>query len=408
MVGLVLLILFLLRPEHLNVPVRSRCNARTVVGAAPRQSKNYGKLPVGPIRPMPRSCRNETGIEDRGRFCNPLAPDDPSHYRLAATAKETTDGIHRGTFLFLVQGTGSPSRFWEDVAARADATFLWLSWETAVPSENKKSDFADYIFFPKSSFNRGRNRLLRRGLELEIEQGWLFEYYVFMDEDQEFMEFTSREDMEIVDWLFTGTNRSPTTVAMLIHLLLQYRPARAGIRVDHSRKKSDVKGGEKRKPCITSADLDGNVEVIHRSALEVMMPYVSKYDEVVVWVGNSMMNVRADVLLGPFSVKFNQLVTYPQLGKQKHTWYPILKFADYRHTLYCYISSCLSSNAERAPFFYASEVSNRMVARIRPPRNDHNSPPCFQMATSVDYSYVLNKEMMKANWFHVPNTELHK
>ena len=380
-------------PERSPINDRSRCKA---VVAMPGQTASFERLPPGKLRPVPSSCLNETGVEDRTQFCNPLAADDPSHESLATRVKESTAGIRRGMFLFLVQGTGSPSDFWKDVAARTDAAFLWLSWETAVPTENQTGQFDDYLFFPNSSFNRGRNRLLRRGLELEIEQGWLFEYYVFMDEDQEFMEFKNQEDMELADRLFTGTNRSPATIAMLVHLLIKYRPARAGIRNDrsHTRKSSE----HKRHPCMTSIDLDGNVEAIHRSALEVMMPYVSKYDEVVVWVGNSMMNVRADVLLGSFSVKFNQLITYPYIGNQKHTEYPKLKFEQYRHKLYCFISSCLSSDAERAFFLYSKEETPRMFSRIDV-LDDRTAAPCYRMMPDVDYSTLLNKHMSKTNFF---------
>ena len=405
------------RYHHISADLRRRLSGEQVLGMPSAEeaermqgresvdkSDGYGTLPAGPLRPVPPVCVNETGIEDRHLFCNPLAPDDPGHYHLAAQARKATSGTRRGTFLFLVQGTGWPSRFWETLAERTDSRLLWLSWRRAVPAERQREAFVEYIYFPNSSFNRGRNRLLRRGLELEIEQGWLFEYYVFMDEDQEFMEFKNREDMEIVDQLFTGTNRSPTTVAMLIHLLMKYRPARAGIRVDKSYYASVMDGLDKRIPCTTSTDLDGNVEAIHRSALDAMMPYVSKYDEVVVWVGNSMMNVRADVLLGPFSVKFNQLITYIFRGKQKHTSYPYLEFLPYRRTLYCFISSCMSSEAERAMNLYPKEVSSGIYSRIHSKDDAHtyaNSSPCFEMASSVDYSALLSNDRMKDKyWFH--------
>ena len=207
------------------------------------------------------------------------------------------------------------------------------------------------------------------------------------------MEFSSKEDEKIVAERFSGVNRFPRTAAMLIHLLLKYRPARAGIHVDKTfaAETSATKPASiSQNACESSPDLDGNVEAIHRTALEVMVPYVSKYDHTVVWVGNAMMNVRADVFLGPFSVVFRQLTTYPYRGKQKHTYYPIQKFPDYRHTLFCYISTCLSPRAERSRSLFPEEGSDRLLRKIYMTKPE-NAASCSQMSTSVNYSWLVGK-----------------
>ena len=361
-----------------------------------RCSSSTPRCRARPVRPIPPNCTKEAGIDDRESFCSARAPDDPPFEALASKCKSYSgpNGIRRGTFLFLVQGEGAPSGFWDAVSERKDASILWLSWKEEVPEDQRKGSFADYVFYPKSSFNRGRNRLLRRGLELELEQGWLFEFFVFMDEDQDAMEFTNPKHEDLVNDLYTGKERCPPTVALLIHLLLKYRAARSGIQVINWKEGAIVS----EDGCMSTSSLDGNVEAFHRTALIPMMPYTSRYDEVVVWMGNSMMNAKADLILGPYAVKFNQLVTYPFEGKQKHTDYPFVQYAAHSRNMYCFINYCLSPEARRGRFFFSSEGSGRLFLRIRVMDGD-DSAPCYQMSSTVDYSALIDTEFMEKNWF---------
>ena len=347
-------------------------------------------------RPIPTNCSDEAGINDRESFCNPRASDDPPFDALVSECTSNTgpNGIRRGTILFLVQGEGAPSSFWDAVSERQDTSILWLSWKDAVPEDQKKSTYADYVFYPNSSFNRGRNRLLRRGLELELNQAWMFEYYVFMDEDQNDMEFSEPQYEELVSDLFTGKERCPPTIALLAHLLLKYRPSRAGIQVINY--KGDVEVST--MGCMSTSSLDGNVDAFHRTALVAMMPYTSKYDEVNIWMGSSVMNAKSDVLLGSYSVKFNQLVTFPYAGKQKHADYAASDYVSHRHSMYCFINYCMSAEARRGRFLYPTEDAWRLDLRIRVSDSD-DSAPCPHMSSSIDYSSLLDAEFLEKNWF---------
>ena len=348
-------------------------------------------------RPLDTGCKDEPGIGDVKSFCNPQAPNDRPYFRADERVRADFRAIRRGTFLYLVQGEGKPSKFWEDVAARTDSQLIWLSWKRPVGESERKNYVSDYLYYTNSSYSRGRNRQLWRGLELEKTQRWMFEYFIFVDEDQEFMEFTAPSAKAMTQ----DESSQFTTVALLNSLLSEYRPARAGIHVvrEVERNKSEAfAAAQKENNCVSYVDLDGNLDAFHRSVLDLMMPYTSRYDDVVIWLTSAVMNVKSDIFLGPFSVKFQQLVSFPFAGKQKHAGYPILQFEAYRHKLYCFLNRCLSPQAERANSLYTSETDDRFVARIYA-LNQPDLPTCLRMSPDVDYSLIFDKTMRRKNWF---------
>ena len=96
--------------------------------------------------------------------------------------------IRPGTFAFLVQGEGMPSRSWMDFSqvpspGTSTRAIIWLSWKTEALRKALPPTLQNVLFLPKSTFNVGRNTLWRKAQETEAKQGWCFEYLVFMDED---------------------------------------------------------------------------------------------------------------------------------------------------------------------------------------------------------------------------------
>ena len=349
-------------------------------------------------RPIPPSCKNLPGISNYTAFCDNLALGDPAHgLSISAGCKR-----RHGTFVYLVEAEGNPDSFWQNVSQRSDSTVLWLSWRQEVPSDlPQRQRFADCIFYPKSTINRGRNRLLRRAIELEIEQGWEFEFFVFADEDQGTLIVEEPGYTDIVKKTYSGQDRFPPLTAMLNYVLLLHRPARAGVHLQYpDRPKPPFVG------CVSTASIDCALEAFHRTALQAMVPYPSKYDDSNAWFSAAVMNIKADILLGRFSVELRQIVSYPYLkdknSDQKHSnTYARADFEPYRKTLYCFLSLCLSRKASRAARLLHAETAPILEKGIR--QREKDPPACLNYPKSVNYATILSRKYVAENWISMVN-----
>ena len=81
------------------------------------------------------------------------------------------------------------------------------------------------LFFPNSSFTTGRNRLLEEANPLESRLGWKFEFFVFADEDS--TSFAIKPDNRIRTESIVL--EEPWAISYFNHLLVKYRPPRAGV-----------------------------------------------------------------------------------------------------------------------------------------------------------------------------------
>ena len=151
--------------------------------------------------------------------------------------------IRPGTFAFLVQGEGMPSRSWVDFSqvpnpGNSTRAIIWLSWKTEALRNALPPTLQNVLFLPKSTFNVGRNTLWRKAQETEVKQGWCFEYLVFMDEDV-------GDSLAILPGNVRDFDSVPIpnleldkrarlampvkAIVLLQHLVLTFRPARAGV-----------------------------------------------------------------------------------------------------------------------------------------------------------------------------------
>ena len=138
----------------------------------------------------------------------------------------------RGTFVFLVQGEGSPSPFWIDVSGLNSSQVIWVSWRINA-TVNPLPSTMQLHFFPGSTFTKGRNFLWKKALETEFNQRWCFEYMVFCDEDMNGMTILPDNVNDLrrsPGWDATQTMTSALKAVVLFqYLLLEHSPARAGV-----------------------------------------------------------------------------------------------------------------------------------------------------------------------------------
>ena len=185
---------------------------------------NLNSLKAGPNICKCKSCDASCITELK----HSVAKEEPSE---EASALEKR--MIRGTFVFLVQGAGSPSLTWIDVSRLNLTHVIWVSWNETASVKSLPSTMQLY-FLPGSTFTRGRNFLWKKALEMEVNQGWSFEYLVFCDEDITGMTVQPgnvKEFRQSPIWEKTQTmTNSLKTLVFFQYLLLEHRPARAGVK----------------------------------------------------------------------------------------------------------------------------------------------------------------------------------
>lgn len=127
---------------------------------------------------------------------------------------------------------------------------------------------ADF-YFPHSNFGEGRMALYLAGRQLEIQQGWLFDYFVFMDDDV--------QGLSVDDPHFNFEMD-----------LLQWEPAIAGpgYATNLDAPKTSV---------ASTAHIDFIVIAYHRESLETLHPYVTNFDAECTWASQVMQLYEANL-----------------------------------------------------------------------------------------------------------------
>ena len=89
--------------------------------------------------------------------------------------------IKHGHFVYLARARGELCEFWLNVSRRLDSSLIWLTWKVELPSRPKT--LASYVYLPKSTFAKGKNRLAKKAKRLKVKQGWKCNCFASADED---------------------------------------------------------------------------------------------------------------------------------------------------------------------------------------------------------------------------------
>ena len=201
------------------------------------------------------------------------------------------------------------------------------------------------IYYPNSTFSQGRTALYAAGRLLELQQGWLYDYMIFLDDD-----ITLHSDYN-----------SPKA---FISDLMQWRPALAGPSL-HS----------KYPPVNTTVASVGHIDYIyiayHREALEVLYPFSTEQESVCVWASQLRQLYEASLVYRNHILAFASM----RVGNRLHRAYP-------RH--------CFDATG-----FPAVLVS---VVQAVPEYMRHCLPPSFR---SFPQGILLGKPHMKLNSYHL-------
>jgi len=198
-------------------------------------------------------------------------------------------------FCFLVQARDDIKYFDKFKDENSDIFFLTF---------NKKIEKDNYIYFPKSTWTTGRNKLL----EVFYKKDY-YEYYVFLDDDIRIYECGTRE---------CGIERFK-------ELLMKHKPCigfpnyawhlkqnMARFVIPAQKFESELSYPLRFDPCVSA---------FHHSIIETILPYEPAFDKYNWWMSGEFLSHKIEQLVGNSIVQFNNIITineqsasYPQMG----------------------------------------------------------------------------------------------
>jgi hypothetical protein len=157
-------------------------------------------------------------------------------------------------------------------------------------SYKKKVDGA--LFFPKSNLCYGRLSLYIAGRILELRQQWLYNYYIFTDDDAQLSSgYLSIKMFEMDLWLWQPAVAGPLPNPLLLKIHQEIRS------VNH---------------------IDFVILAYHRESLEVLHPWILDYDENCIWSSQLMQVLEQSMIYRNHIFAFKSLLLG---GGNKHREY---------------------------------------------------------------------------------------
>ena len=187
-----------------------------------------------------------------------------------------------------------------------DNDIILLTWK-------RPADFPSSIFYPESSWNEGRNRLLAEALGRQRQNGWEYLYYIFMDGD-----CRVTEDRQLARRLNVPLTGNPFRT--FERYLTEWEPAVGYTRYDwqHVEPESEVNLGY---------NYDAIINAFHRETLSALLPYYTGFDAESWLYSQHIINHLTAVLYNPYRIQFNVIRTENQARqgypiRKKYWWIP--------------------------------------------------------------------------------------
>jgi len=218
------------------------------------------------------------------------------------------------------------------------------------------------IFFPHSSWNAGRNRLLAEAVERAASSGNDYLYYIFMDEDCRI-----EEDAGLARRLERPLTGNPFRT--FESCLLEWQPALGYTRYawQYYRKGREVNLGY---------NIDAIFNAFHREAVPFLLPYYTGFDADSWLYSQNIINHLLALVYHPYRIQFNLIITANRrrrsyLQRQKDWTVPTL--------------------------FVRDAVKGEFRRRIDPARPNSIYPPPGD-PLKKNRSYVISKEFVEKHF----------
>ena len=291
----------------------------------------YGKLDVGHPVERARSARQKSqhvraGIFPYGNTQNGMQPTHLPENFVAVSHPERIGNldppglnIRLGTFVYMVMGAELPPQRWTDRRQWVTVSILYTSWKQDVSGDLKEKTGPDFrvSYFPNSTWTTGRNHQLKLARSWEEEQQWKFEFFIFFDEDAR-LAFHGR--------IAPTADSDDDRLRHLNDHLLRDRPLFATVRYHHDR--ADM-------VCVTRCHADHIILAVHRSGLDLLLPYRAILDAESWWYSAAIFNYFAAAIFPSYCTEYQDILVdhrngsrkkYPHGGPRKNRWTSPLKF----------------------------------------------------------------------------------
>ena len=188
-------------------------------------------------------------------------------------------------YVYLIQGTSRNAIPNLEETINSDIFFLTFYQKTG------------NIFLPKSTFNEGRNALLRHALAMEQTPG--YEYFIFVDDDVDLVtvkeaEYFWKEDMEENPW------------RRFEQFLQKFAPSVGFAQYSQWRQ---VPESEMYGPVSITTTSDESMMAYQRDTLNILLPTVEALDKLSFWNGAVVKYFLIKVFYSQSSLQCNSLLT---------------------------------------------------------------------------------------------------
>ena len=198
------------------------------------------------------------------------------------------------------------------------------------------------LFFPNSSLSEGRLALFLAARQLELMQGWLYNYYLFMDDD---VEYTNGCTVSCMNNFITS--------------LRHWRPAVA----------APVYGQNKEKDYVVAVNhFDFIVIAYHRESVEILQPWSLEFDNDCVWASQLLEVVERSLIYRNHMLLFGSL----QIQNSKHRNYPrnCMAIGMAFHQVVAYNYENAPSNLKNCAYRNYSDVKSQNLVVGTPRQKD--------------------------------------
>jgi hypothetical protein len=188
-------------------------------------------------------------------------------------------------FVYLIQ---AESRMPYPDLPDANNDIILLTWGT-------RSDDGDDLFYPGSSWNEGRNRLLAEARRRVRECGENYLYFIFLDDD-----ITIKEDTDLAKRLDIPLTGNPFRT--FESCLSKWKPAVGYTRYSwqYTEPDQEVNLGH---------NFDAILNAFHRETLSVLLPYYTGFDGESWLYSQHLINHLCTLLYHPHRIQFNVILT---------------------------------------------------------------------------------------------------
>eukprot|EP00117_Sycon_ciliatum_P022566 scpid71727/ scgid19430/ len=296
-----------------------------------------------------------------------------------------------GTFVYLVMGPLIPDRVWRDLAKEPNVYVIFLAWKEI---SDKRPNATQYYLrvvdsitqkfgvrmyhYPHSSWAAGRNKMLQLAMRQEEEQGWRYEYVIFLDDDVRLLYRPDTTNESVV-------RNHDVADRQLRASILQDRPARASV-------ENSVYYLYYPLACVRNCAFDAAVDVFHRSIVEYYLPYPTQFDRTNWWMSSETMSYRSAILAPRFCNLYRHVVV--DAHANAHRAYPKGILTTFQDQAIDTFLTCLN----RIEYSEIESDAIELLQKLRKyglkrPFPNQVTEKCSKNQAGVDYTQLMKHEL---------------